>query len=227
MRKAPKVLIIVACSFVLFSFATALSPAMPAVDFWRDEPIVEFSDMQNFRWAEHSVYKLVEWGIMSGDKHDYQVNFRPSAYMRRAEFAKVLINAFGAYKENAREIRYDNTPEKWHFTYVSSMIEAGIARGYSPEWFGSEDNILRQDIAVIIKNAMDYAEFDIPVMSNPPAPFADSENISADSQEAVEYLASRGIFRGDRHGNFMPHQFAERVEIAVVIERILSAGRPL
>ena len=227
MRKAPKTLIIVACSFVLFSLAIAYTPTQrPNVTFWNAPPSIEFDDMEHFGWSLDSVNRLVGWGIMSGDAHDYQNNFRPNFHMTRAEFSGVLVRAFGAYNETASVPRHDNFPERWYYVYVSSLIESGIAQGYSDEYFGAFDTISRQDMALLIQRTMEFAEFDVPIVDETPIIFADADEIRPHAREAVAFLAARGLLRGDRYGRFRPELPAERVEIATIIDRVLTNGTP-
>ncbi|GHV19167.1 hypothetical protein FACS189425_09500 [Clostridia bacterium] len=209
-------------SAVLFSSATAISPSTSIESFWQEDKPKHFTDLQHYEWAANSIATLSKWGIIAGYNDEL---FKPSEYMTRSEFAKIVVSSFGAYDENAEVERYDNPRNEWYYHYVGSVIQTGIASGYSDEFFGAHDNILRQDIAVMVKRAMDFADFDMPVV-NVKIQYADADEIQDYAKDAVEYLSRRGAFKGDEFGKFNPMEKAERAEIAVLFERVLTMGEP-
>ncbi|MDR1102014.1 MAG: S-layer homology domain-containing protein [Clostridiales bacterium] len=209
--------------------ASSLLPGASIKHFWADidNAPIEFVDLGEHQWAADSIDFLTKNGIMSG-KLDKK--FDPEGKMLRSEFAKVIVNAFGLYDGGAHMDFFDNQRDMWHFSYISSLAQTGISRGFSDEYYGSYHEILRQDAAVIIKKAIDYVGFIVPNKADAinAADYSDYSEIDDYARESVDFLSKCGILNGDRMDDgrilFYPRASATRAEIAVLTAKILSVA---
>ena len=223
-RKKHKLLSLVLILPLLFISTAAVAPTVKITTFWDKDTIPNYVDMGNFQWASEAVDSLSKYGIINGYIENDKSYFKANIYTTRAEFAKMVVSAFGFYDRNAKNDMTDNPAEWWAYGYISSATRAKIAQGYSAEWFGSMDNILRQDVAVMLVNAIDKAGLRLNKTRNYET-FIDEEKISDYAATAVKTLYEAGIVTGDKAGNFKPQSNAERVEIAVMIYRVLSVAQ--
>ena len=186
----------------------------------RDETPVwnGFSDMDNALWAVESVNKLVSKGVISQD-----VRYRPDDKVTRAEFTKLLVEAFGLKNQNARASFSDVLETDWFYNYVASAYENGIAKGRDDGSFGSFDNITRQDMAALIYRVIKYKNLSLN-MSSAAVEFTDKELISDYAYEGVSDMQRAGIINGVGDGRFNPLGFATRAEAAKIIYSAVGEG---
>ena len=87
--------------------------------------------------------------------------------------------------------------------------------GISEDYFGAQENITRQDIAVMCDRLWNSLGKE---MTGPyRASFTDFEDISEYALEAVTNLAEARIIRGMDTGEFAPLENATRAQAAVII----------
>ncbi len=177
-----------------------------------------FSDVgESLSWAKPAIDKLSERGIINGRDEN---TFAPMDNVTRAEFLKMAVSALGI-KESDAEISFsDVTEDKWYYSCVKTAYSLGIVTGYSDSVFGADDNITRQDAAVILKRAAEAAGKSI--SSDKAKDFADGGEISDYAKEAVDALSGAGIINGDELGSFNPKNNCTRAQAAVMISNVLE-----
>ena len=114
---------------------------------------------------------------------------------------------------------FDDVPaDDWAYVYVAAAAKTGVVKGYSDTVFGKNDNITRQDLAVIIYRAAlnEGIEFD-----STNTDFSDYEEVADYAKEAVAALAGTGVVNGI-DGAFVPSGFATRAEIAKILTGFLD-----
>ena len=169
-----------------------------------------FTDMSGFSWAEEAVNSLFDAGIVSGrgDK-----KFAPADFVTRAEFVKLLCGVIDipeAFSEFS-----DVSDTDWFAPYVRRAAAAGIIFG-SDGKFNPNNNITRQDMAVIIARALKLE-------ANGDIQFVDSADISDYAHNGVAALAENKIMQG-ADGCFAPKRNATRAEAAMVIYTIYKGA---
>lgn len=174
-----------------------------------------FNDIENFPWAEESINYLYSKSVING-KGDSK--FAPGDYVTREEFVKMLTLAFGLNLVDDEFPFEDVTVEHWSYPYVKSAYLAGICNGVSHNEFGIGVNITRQDVCVMVHNAIKAADLKI---SSGSMTFGDDKTIADYAKEAVRAMASAGIVNGDGH-NFYPENFATRAEVAKIIYMVIT-----
>lgn len=189
-----------------------------------DEDLTEykkssFADMEDHNWAVDYVEALYEKKILDGvgDK-----KFAPGETVTREAFVKLIVNALDVpAPEEAVELPFaDVLPDSWFNEFVTKAYGNGIINGISDTMFGTGNNVTRQDMAVIIYNAMatedDGEAADTSV-------FTDGASIADYAQKAVCTLAKMGIINGYDDGSFNPNGNATRAEAAKVIYMVLDS----
>jgi hypothetical protein len=162
-------------------------------------------------WAEADIKTLVEKGAIAGypDK-----TFRPNNNITRAEFATVLVKAFELEAKEGKV--FTDTATHWAKEDIATANAYDIIKGYSDEKFGPNDQITREQAAVMIAKAADLtASEQAPV-------FSDSAKISDWARAAVAAAAEAEIIKGYPDGSFRPQGQATRAEAVTIIVRAMK-----
>ncbi len=167
-----------------------------------------FADVPSDHWAIEFITALTEEGIISKAE-----NYRPSDFITREEFVKLLVVATGAADAEAADASFtDADRDAWYMPYISAAFAKGIVTGNADGSFGIGNSITRQDAAVIFYRAMP----DKRVIDNMLI-FTDSDTVSEYAAEAVSYLANERILNGYEDGSFRPFGNLTRAESAKII----------
>lgn len=177
-----------------------------------------FADMDKAPWAKNAVESLSKLGIINGrDKN----TFAPMENVTRAEFLKMIILAFKLDGDAADMNFPDVSEDNWYYEYVKTAFALGIANGYDNGYFGANDNITRQDAAVIMARAAQTANVNLDE-KNDVIDFTDNAEISDYAIESINKLVMSGILHGSDDGRFCPKDNCTRAQAAVMISNILG-----
>ncbi|MBQ3554433.1 MAG: S-layer homology domain-containing protein [Clostridia bacterium] len=183
------------------------NPALPA-------PIAAFADIENVAWAKQAITVLAEAGAINGKT---ETEFYPLDNVKREEFAKMILGAFRIKTAAENALSFTDTRYgDWHYPYIHSAYQFGITGGISKTQFGVGMNITRQDMAVMVLNAL-IGKGEL--VENPQVElnFTDSDKIASYAKTAVGMLAERGIINGRDDGSFDPTATATRAEAAKML----------
>jgi hypothetical protein len=111
---------------------------------------------------------------------------------------------------------------KYYTDAVKWAAANGIVSGYGKGNYGPEDNITREQLAVILIN---YEKFSgkIPLDVLMDREFADWNDISGWARDAVNRLTIQGIISGKPGNLFDPAGEATRAEVATMLTRFIKA----
>ena len=174
-----------------------------------------FVDLDSVPWAKDAIYELARLSII-----DNVLNFNPDFNITREEFLKMTLNSLdikGPYGEcSFADVKRD----AWYYNYVALAEENGIIEGYDGI-FGIGDNITRQDMAVILKRAIDRINVTLPSTISGII-FDDDDQIADYAKEAVMYFCGSGIINGMGDNSFAPLSNLTRAQAAVMLGRIMK-----
>ena len=106
----------------------------------------------------------------------------------------------------------------WFYDAVRRLAQSGIVKG-SDGMFRPDDNITREDAAVIIKRFAEYCGAALDVRRES-AEFDDNSDISDYAKSAVGDLYVSEIINGSDNNRFEPKQSMTRAQAAAMIARI-------
>lgn len=176
-----------------------------------------FNDTKG-HWATESVNYLVSLKAISGYPDG---SFKPDDSVTRAEFAKIVCNAFGI--AGGYKAIYDDVSENdWFAQSVCALSQINIINGYNSS-FTPNSNIKREDAAVILHRLLTYLNIS---QSGSKSSFNDMNSISDYALASVEKMSEAGIINGDENSMFNPLKTLTRAEAAAIIHRahILCEG---
>ncbi|MBQ3404592.1 MAG: S-layer homology domain-containing protein [Oscillospiraceae bacterium] len=174
-----------------------------------------YSDVPADAWYYDSVSWVSGRGIMNGTG---QGCFSPDGDTSRAMMVTILWRAAG--EPSATEpLSFADVPEgTWYTEAVRWAAQEHIVDGYSPESFGPDDPITREQLATILyrsalrqgADAESSAELD---------GFADADTVSPWAAEAMRWAVGAGLINGMGDGSLSPRTQASRAQVAAIIMR--------
>ncbi|WP_229520773.1 5'-nucleotidase C-terminal domain-containing protein [Paenibacillus sp. GM2] len=177
---------------------------------------VTFADIAD-HWSKVDVESLAAKMIVAGRT---PTTYVPDAPVTRAEFASLIVRALGLSVSSEAEGFRDVAATDWHADQVQAAVNAGIVNGYADGTFRPDRTITREEMAIMVSRALQYAGFQRADIS--PTEFADGAQVSIWAKEAVQLLNGLRIMNGDHRNQFVPKSNATRAESAAVLNRMME-----
>jgi hypothetical protein len=166
-------------------------------------------------WAEEEVRVLAAKQVVMGTE---RAAFSPEESVTRAQFAALLARAL-KLEEKAMEGTFsDVAASAWYAKSVEAAARAGIVQGAGGV-FEPEAKMTREAMATMIVRALEYGG-DVLIAGE--VVFADKEQLSAWSAEAVAKAVNKGLIHGVTESAFAPQEDATRAQSAVLLYRLLK-----
>jgi uncharacterized repeat protein (TIGR02543 family) len=180
-----------------------------------------FTDVKPGDWFYGDVEYVFTNGLMVGTSTDPML-FSPNATLTRGMVVTVLWRLAGSPVLDGAVNQFTDVMDGlWYSDAVMWAAANGIVSGYGNGLFGPEDNITREQMAVIIIN---YQKFSgkIPPDIVMDREFSDWNDISDWAKDAVNRLTIQGIISGKPGNLFDPQGETTRAEFAAVLHRFLE-----
>ncbi|CAH1192761.1 hypothetical protein PAECIP111891_00436 [Paenibacillus allorhizoplanae] len=178
---------------------------------------VSFSDMNEYSWANEGVLGLAAREVVSGRSEG---NFIPAGEVTRAEFVKMLIQLFDLADSTATAAFTDIEAGAWYYNSIASAQKIGLVQGKDDGSFGVNDQISREDMAVLIYRASKIISSTIVQANGAASNFLDGNQISTYAKDAVWAAKQAGLMDGVSEGYFDPKGKSTRTQAATVIYRL-------
>ena len=196
----------------------AANPAVPQnTGGETSENPLRFADISETAWAEEYINLLADKDIVSGSAAG---RFEPNRMVLRQEFVKMLVLSFGIYDKDAVCDFSDVNAGDWYSSYIASAVNHGAVQGTEDGRFGVDENISRQDMAVLIVRLLGSRGITISE-TNPDIEFSDSSEIADYAASSVRSLCRAGIISGMGDGTFSPQSPATRAQSAKIIGMLI------
>lgn len=176
-----------------------------------------FNDIDNYEWAMVGILALADKSIINGVDED---RFEPARNITREEFAKILVGALGASEKGYNgNVFADASDTDWFVKYINIAAELGIVKGTGNGMFGTGYYITRQDMAVMIYNALKYRGVNVTADG---FKFDDDGQIADYAKDAVAVLHGMGAINGVTATTFEPRGYATRAQTAKIVYSVLE-----
>ena len=173
-----------------------------------------FADVPSTSWAADAVAFASAHELFNGTAHD---QFSPNTPMSRGMLAVVLHNLENNPAQTLTNAFADVNNSAWYAEGVAWAADQGIVGGYGNGRFGPNDNITREQLAVMLWR---YAGE--PTPPNLRLNFADADNVSNWAETAMRWAVDKGIINGKGNGILDPGGWATRAEVAQVLKNYLE-----
>lgn len=177
-----------------------------------------FSDMDSYAWAKDSVTALSAREIVEGTGGEA---YTPGREVTRAEFLKMLLEAFGQVQTGLTPSFTDVVAGQWYADAVATAVSLGIVTGYEDGSFGADRSITREELAVMTLRMMKAAGMEAEKKFET-VHYSDKPQISGYAAEAVSIMTEAGFIQGQGAGRFAPKARTTRAEAAVVVARMMG-----
>lgn len=195
-------------------------PITTPADCPRDEscPMAPFLDADRTAWYHDGVHYCLETGLMLGTS---ATTFAPEQTTSRAMVATILWRLAGSPAADGT-VRFADVPQDtWYTEAVRWADSAGVVTGYSPEKFGPNDPITREQLAAMLWRYAQAAGADMSVGQNTDLlSYTDASDISPWATEAMQWACDAGILNGTGDGSTLtPRGQATRAQSATMLMR--------
>ncbi|QGQ94632.1 hypothetical protein EHS13_06900 [Paenibacillus psychroresistens] len=182
----------------------------------------KFADLSN-HWAQMEIDLLADKGLIKGVTAE---KFNPNTSVTRAEFTVMLARALGLREDKQAALKLsDITEDSWYAGGVGAAIKAGVVSGYKNNTFGANEKITREQMAVMLGNALSYLQASVNIRERQDIILSELADQHAISKWAVPFVAElleTGIVKGRDDHSFAPQEYASRAEAASMLVRFLQ-----
>jgi hypothetical protein len=187
--------------------------------------VIEFNktfDDLNGHWAKSDIELLASKLVIKGTT---ETNFAPDANITRAQFATLLVRALGLSEDNVSANFSDVAASDWYAGAIGVAVKEGLVTGFKDGTFAPNEEITREQMAVMVSRALKVASKDVDVEGKQAellGKFVDQASISAWAQTSVAQTIEAGIITGMTSDTFSPNENANRAQAAVMLKRLLQ-----
>lgn len=172
-----------------------------------------FSDIKEIAWAKNSIEALAARGIIDGKGENL---FDPDSSITRAEFIRMLMNAFDLVDETVKATFSDVPEDAWYYAQAASAQKLGIVSGVGGNEFAPDRFISRQEMVTMAYRAAGIAEAKLKIVKEVQT-FADNDEIAGYAKESVKVMQQAGIIHGVGENQFAPNGEASRAMAAKIV----------
>lgn len=210
-----------------------------------DENVEEAENIQPSEWAKAEIEKAEGYGITANLYSNYSLeNNYYQNYITREEFASLIVSCieipeiglFAPLEEDEEYILFDedaSLKDIYGFEFsdtdnedVYLAYEMGIVKGVGNNMFAPKQNITRQEIAVMMHRAIEYAEQENSekyINDNSSLNGFDDINLIANwAVDSVGVLANNGIMKGTGETTLSPLDNTSREQAIMLAVRIFD-----
>lgn len=177
-----------------------------------------FEDVEKGSWYYEAVEMMYATGLMNGTGDGD--TFSPYMNMSRAMLVTVLYRMDGCPKVEFKDIFPDVPAGQWYSEAVIWAHNNGIVKGYDNGYFGTNDNVSREQIAVFLYRLAKHQNRAV-APSGDLTPFVDDEKSSDWAVEGLKWAVGAGIVQGKDGGRLDPTGSATRCEVATMLYRYI------
>lgn len=172
-------------------------------------------------WAYPGIKYCSDRGYMNGDSEG---NFNQNDKLTRGMVATVLYNVAGKpateYKSTFGDVHNGN----WAAIPITWGVNSGIFKGYGDGTFGKDDNVTREQLAVMMYHFAKYSgrsrdnRADIGI-------YADSNQVSSWAKDAFSWAVANKVLSGAKVDGVLylnPKAEASRAECATIIKNFMG-----
>ena len=181
---------------------------------WTDS----FADVKSGDWYYAAVKYAYENELMNGTS---DTRFAPALNLSRAMLVTILYRYEGM-PEIAGSSRFTDVPSgQWYSDAIAWADENSIVSGYGDGRFGTNDDITREQLAVILYNYAKLKGLDLSETVDLAA-YDDTGAISYWALDAMKWANATGLINGRNVTNLAPLGTTTRAEAATVLMRFIE-----
>ncbi len=174
------------------------------------DAMTKFVDLNKRMWYKDSINYLFAQRYVNGVGEDI---FAPDLPISRAMFISILGRFSG-------DVDITKNADVWYNPYLKWALTNEFFAGTVIGEANINENITREEMAVIISNVAEYIGFELGTGSS--YQFKDVDEISESAVKQVNLLNAVGIVEGFEDGTFRPKQNATRAEACKILYTFIN-----
>ena len=180
-----------------------------------EPPAIPFTDVKEGDWYYEAVKYAYDNDVMNGTSG---TSFAPNGQVSRAMVAQVLYNLAGAPAASGASFQ-DVPASAWYAGAVGWAAAEDIVSGYGGNTFGPDDNVTREQLAVMLCRYAQAGGKDVSADGAAAQGFADYASVSSWAADAVNWAVEAGLLSGKSGNRLDPAGTATRAELATILMR--------
>ena len=177
-----------------------------------------FTDVATGSWYYDGVKYAVEKGLFTGTS---ATTFAPNMELTRSMLVTVLYRLAGSPEVSQSENFSDVQADSWYEDAVIWAAANGVVAGYGGGVFGPDDDITREQLALILYRYAQLTEQDVDTETDLSA-YSDVGEVSDFAREAMVWAVENGLISGTSKTTLSPKGTATRAQVAVILMRYLE-----
>jgi len=175
-----------------------------------------YSDVSDSHWAYRAIRAASAKHLMNGLPDG---TFAPHEPMTRAQLVSIIARALKLEASGVAPFK-DVEAGSWYAVDIAAAFESGIINGKTPELFGPNDTITREEAAVMLLRAYEKLVGEVTITSR--YAYEDAGQISPWALEAVMKAWELGLMVGKGANRFDPQGLVTRAEGAQLMVNFIS-----
>lgn len=207
-------------NITLYAKWTENEEQTPISNDWKNP----FIDVSENDWFFDYVKYVAKNGLMNGMSEN---TFEPQTLMSRGMFAVTIYRLENEPSILNKSIPFmDVASDSYYFEAISWAQQNGIINGVTDIMFAPDENITREQIAVMLYRYAKYKEYgtsvgeDTNILS-----YTDFDEISEYAIEAMQYAVGSGLITGRTQSTLNPKELATRAELATILQRFVEYNK--
>ena len=199
-----------------YTFTMPGSAVKITATFVEEEVIntLPFHDVDADDWFYRAVKYVYDNGMMNGIGNSL---FAPNSNLNRAMMVQVLWNLEGNPHVSTAIQYSDVASDAWYYDAVQWATAEGIVDGYGNGIYGPEDDITREQMALMFYRYAQHKGYDTTHGGMEIREFTDYAEISDWALEAVTWAVNAGLLNGKGNHILDPIGDATRAEVAQIL----------
>lgn len=177
-------------------------------------PSADYTDVDIDAWYHTAIDYAIENSLMNGIGNNL---FAPDSNLSRAMLVQVLWNLEGNPDVSAITEYSDVTSDAWYYNAVQWATAENIVGGYGNGIYGPEDDITREQMALMLYRYAQYKGYDTTQSGADTQDFTDYADISDWALEGMTWAVNAGLLNGKGNGILDPTGNATRAEVAQIL----------
>lgn len=177
-----------------------------------------FTDVEAGSWYYDGVKYAVEKGLFTGTS---ATTFAPNMELTRSMLVTVLYRLAGSPEVSQSGQFSDVQVDSWYEDAVTWAAANGVVAGYGGGVFGPDDDITREQLALILYRYAQLTEQDVDTETDLTA-YSDAGEVSDFAREAMAWAVENGLINGTSKTTLSPKGTATRAQVAVILMRYLE-----
>lgn len=169
-------------------------------------------------WAKQDVARAAAMLIAQGERANV---FGGNLDITRAEMTSIIVRGLGVIPNSNATNFKDVEANSKYAKEIAAAKAAGLVQGKSGDRFDPNGLLTREELAVILANAMNYAGKSSDANTALLAKFKDQKDISAYAKSSLALLVEHKIIQGVSKDQIAPQMNVTKAQTVVTVMRML------